>query len=520
MNKFLWRLASIIFSLAIASALAAPPQSVNYQGYLATPAGVPVNSAVSMTFRLYNSASGGGALWTETQGSVNVVNGSFNVALGTTTPITLPFDVPYWFSVTVNADAEMSPRQPLASSPYAFRAGSLDSAATIAGTQVTGTLTSATVTANNLTGLINPANLPSTQLLPTSACGFNQIAKWNGSSWQCASDDNYPPGFSNGQVLAAGFGPPVWTSTPTLSGLLTLQNGLELSGLGNVTKNSQRFMGNPGSANTFLGLNAGFFGGGGSNNTAVGDSALSALGSNANNTAVGAGALRNSGGGAANVGIGANAGQNVSSGSNNTLIGTGVGSNITTGGGNIIIGSNATSNSGSGFNDNIYIGAATSALDLRVIRIGTVGAPGHLQTFIAGISGFPVGGSSAVTIDANGHLGNNPSSRRFKDDITDMNDASSALMQLRPVTFHYKADQNPAGRELQYGLIAEEVNEVYPGLVAHDTSGEILTVMYQHLPPMLLNEFQKQQRTIQAQAARLDTLERELQQIKSLLGKK
>jgi len=40
---------------------------------------------------------------------------------------------------------------------------------------------------------------------------------------------------------------------------------------------------------------------------------------------------------------------------------------------------------------------------------------------------------------------------------------SSALMKLRPVTFHYKTDSDTAGRRLQYGLIAEEVAEVYPG---------------------------------------------------------
>ena len=72
-------------------------------------------------------------------------------------------------------------------------------------------------------------------------------------------------------------------------------------------------------------------------------------------------------------------------------------------------------------------------------------------------------------------------------------------MQLRPVTFHYKSDRNPAGRRLQYGLIAEEVAEVDPGLVALGKDGKPETVMYQYLAPMLLNEFQKQQRTIEAQ---------------------
>ena len=101
------------------------------------------------------------------------------------------------------------------------------------------------------------------------------------------------------------------------------------------------------------------------------------------------------------------------------------------------------------------------------------------------------------------------SSRRFKDDIADMGESSSELMKLRPVTFHYKSDQNPAGRRLQYGLIAEEVAAVDAGLVARSADGQIETVLYQFLPPMLLNEVQKQQRTIQGQATRINELEQD-----------
>lgn len=77
-------------------------------------------------------------------------------------------------------------------------------------------------------------------------------------------------------------------------------------------------------------------------------------------------------------------------------------------------------------------------------------------------------------------------------------------MKPRPVTFHYKSDQTPRGRTLQYGLIAEEVAQVAPGLVARSATGETETVYYQHLAPMLLNEVQKQQRTIEAQAVALE----------------
>ena len=69
-----------------------------------------------------------------------------------------------------------------------------------------------------------------------------------------------------------------------------------------------------------------------------------------------------------------------------------------------------------------------------------------------------------------------------------MDRASNNLMQLRPVTFHYKEEHDPGEGRLQFGLIAEEVAEVYPELVVYDDRGKVKTVEYQKLPAMLLNE--------------------------------
>lgn len=65
---------------------------------------------------------------------------------------------------------------------------------------------------------------------------------------------------------------------------------------------------------------------------------------------------------------------------------------------------------------------------------------------------------------------------------------------------------------MQYGLIAEEVAEVYPDMVAYDKDGRILTVKYQMLTPILLNEVQKQ-------AAQIRSLEDRLAALESLLEK-
>jgi polyhydroxyalkanoate synthesis regulator phasin len=87
------------------------------------------------------------------------------------------------------------------------------------------------------------------------------------------------------------------------------------------------------------------------------------------------------------------------------------------------------------------------------------------------------------------------SSERYKTAIAPMGSNSEKLQQLRPVTFQLKND--PSGA-VQYGLIAEEVNKVYPELVIRDDSGAIQGLRYEELTPMLLNELQKQQARLEA----------------------
>lgn len=106
------------------------PQEINYQGYLTSAAGVPVNGTVAMVFRIYNVASGGTELWNEAH-NVTVNQGVYNVILGASSllpnPITLPFDQQYYLGVKVGTDPEMTPRIPLTSVGYAFRAQTVES---------------------------------------------------------------------------------------------------------------------------------------------------------------------------------------------------------------------------------------------------------------------------------------------------------------------------------------------------------------------------------------------------------
>jgi hypothetical protein len=114
--------------------------------------------------------------------------------------------------------------------------------------------------------------------------------------------------------------------------------------------------------------------------------------------------------------------------------------------------------------------------------------------FAAGIyeSNYAFGGTLGVEVTSSGQLVTLKSSRRYKEDIRDMDDDSLGLLRLRPVTFRYKQPYADGSKPIQYGLIAEEVAEVYPDLVARSTDGQIDSVRYQVLVPMLLNEVQKQ----------------------------
>jgi len=106
------------------------------------------------------------------------------------------------------------------------------------------------------------------------------------------------------------------------------------------------------------------------------------------------------------------------------------------------------------------------------------------------------------------------SSERYKDDIHDMAEASTDLMRLRPVTFHYKEAYDAGDGELRYGLIAEEVADVFPDLVVYNEDGTPETVKYHLLATLLLNELQKQYQVNQEQAeafARLEQQDRNLE---------
>ncbi len=252
----------------------------------------------------------------------------------------------------------------------------------------------------------------------------------------------------------------------------------------------------------------------GTNNTAVGDVALASNTTGSYNTASGASALVFNVGGSYNAAQGYGALEMNTAGNDNTASGYFALHSNTTGSNNIAIGFQAANNAAAANSGNIHIGNQGATGDNGVIRLGGSVATGDIavQTsfFAAGIRGVTTGSNNTVpvVIDTNGQLGTVNSSRRFKEDIHDMGDSSSGLLRLRPVTFRYRQPFADGSKPVEYGLIAEEVAEVYPDLVAQSADGKIETVKYQVLDSMLLNELQKQVEKVRSLEARLAELEK------------
>jgi len=256
--------------------------------------------------------------------------------------------------------------------------------------------------------------------------------------------------------------------------------------------------------NTAVGTNALLSTVTGDHNTAIGSFALR-LNTGQRNTATGANAMSDNTTGNFNTANGVAALGSNTTGSSNTAMGREALSGNTTGGNNTALGvgslgdCNGTANIGLGFGAgqnlttgdfNIDIGNAGVAGEARTIRIGDQSAQG--ATYIAGINGTTIPRGTGVLIDATtGRLGTKPSSQRFKDDIKPMDKASEAIHALKPVTFRYKKEFDPAGVP-QFGLVAEDVAKVNPDLVVRDADGKIYTVRYDAVNAMLLNEFLKE----------------------------
>ena len=185
----------------------------------------------------------------------------------------------------------------------------------------------------------------------------------------------------------------------------------------------------------------------------------------------------------------------------------------TTGDGNTAIGFGALFANTTG-SENIGLGHGAGGNIItanNVIAIGTSGANVSNSCYIGKIYSNvqPEVGTDPdqVTINSNGRLGRaNVSSRRYKHDIRSMDNASETIYSLRPVSFRYHKEYD-ATQTIAFGLIAEEVAEVYPDLVGRNPEGQPESVRYEQINAMLLNEFLKEHRRGEEQDCKIQEQE-------------
>lgn len=245
-----------------------------------------------------------------------------------------------------------------------------------------------------------------------------------------------------------------------------------------------------GGGNTAMGFGALSANVGGLGNTAVGVLALQRNPESYFNTAIGHRSMFLDEQGRGNAALGWVSLYYLESGSFNTAVGPAAGYFLEEGDFNIFVGA----------------GANGSVVDANTIRVG--GLDFQNRTFIEGISATPVSGTQ-VRITADDQLGVVASSARFKQGIRDLQGVSERLADLRPVSFRYKDKVAGKGANpIEYGLVAEEVAEVFPELVVNDNEGRPFTVRYDLLTPLLLGEIQRQDRDLAALRRRLEALER------------
>jgi Chaperone of endosialidase len=324
----------------------------------------------------------------------------------------------------------------------------------------------------NITGSNNTAN-------GAFALNFNTVGFANTAQGCSALEHN-----TNGSFNTAIGGDALETNTEgndnTASGAFALQ--VNLTGLENTAIGAEALSSNiNGDHNTATGFRA-LLANTASDNTACGYQALLSNNGGSSNTAVGRSALTANVGGAQNTAVGVGALSSMQMGNFNTAIGGAAGFDVTT-----------ASN---------------------VICVGSPGSNVNNSCFIGNIRGIQTHNADAinVVIDSTGQLGTLSSSRRFKHDIQAMDEASEAILTLKPVRFHYKTDTTNTP---QFGLIAEEVAKINPDLVVREKNGEIYTVRYDAVNTMLLNEFLKAYRKIEDQEA---TIARQQKQIDALVA--
>jgi hypothetical protein len=139
----------------------------------------------SLTFRLYQTAAGGSALWQETR-ILQTTRGVLATNLGEATPLDLPFDRQYWLGIQIAGDPELSPRMAISASAYSLHTKKADTAAYalavpqqafVDSARIAGTVPNNSVSTSKIQdGAVTPAKINS------SGASSGQVIMYNGSN--------------------------------------------------------------------------------------------------------------------------------------------------------------------------------------------------------------------------------------------------------------------------------------------------------------------------------------------------
>lgn len=244
---------TLLVALA-AGSFAGAPQLVSYQGYLTDGDGMPVTGTPQVIFTIYDDATAGSVIWTETYLSLSVTDGHFDVLLGSIAQLDdADFsDTSRYLGIKVDADPEMTPRAQLVTVPFAFRTATVDGASggKINGTVMVGADHSNTGTNNFIAG----ESCTTGGSWSTIGGGFNNNAGPNAATVAGGTTNRAS---ANWAFVGAG-------QQNTASGLGSVVGG----GTTNEAGNSWTFVGG-GVSNTAFGLDAAVVGG--QNNHASGE---------------------------------------------------------------------------------------------------------------------------------------------------------------------------------------------------------------------------------------------------------
>jgi hypothetical protein len=369
---------------------------------------------------------------------------------------------------------------------------------------------------SNTTGYKNTAH--GSSALTSNTTGYNNIAvgmsalAYNTTGFLNTASGAYAlysntTGYSNTAGGSNALFANTTGSNNTANGSYALS--LNINGSGNSANGCNALFSNTtGSFNTANGINALYYNTTGNYNTSNGSDALysntngydntangvQALFSNttgSSNTASGVSALYSNTTGSFNMAIGLSALYGNTTGNYNTAIGVFALNDLTTGNYNTAVGYNAGPGTETGIENTIAIGKNALVTASNQVRLGN----DNITTFYCmGAYAGEVGTTNKdLFVDNTGKIGFITSSARFKEDITDM-ESVDWLYSLRPVNFTYKTDLD---KKIQYGLIAEEVEQVKPEFVSYDREGRPETVSYSFLISPLLKAAQEQKAMIQ-----------------------